>query len=170
MKITTKLLFGIRTSETLSLFVTAAGPLPAQPPDLQITTGGQQIAIPCSDGAWSATLGSGDHAVRLPAADESWFDGAVAFSLSAPATIVSRESVTSTTLVTFTTTTGSASTAKDPKNPWPPPLLDKGASAPLVEPTWIGTTLATLAEQVSTDRSADAPGAPAAASAPGRWR
>jgi hypothetical protein len=167
MKIITKLLFGIRTSETISLVITAVGTLPAQPPDLQITTGGQEIAIPCSDGAWTATLGSGDHTVRLPGLDDSSFEGAVAFTLGAPATIVSRESITSTTLVTFTA--GEASTAKDPKNPWPPPL-SKGASTPLVEPTWIGTTLTTLGEQVSTDRSADVSGASTAASEPARWR
>jgi hypothetical protein len=169
MKITTKLLFGIRNSETISLVVTTDGTLPAQPPDLEITTGGQAISIPCSDNAWSATLDSGDHTVRLSAANDSWFDGAVAFTLSAPATIVSRESATSTNLVTFTVTAGTASPARDPKNPWPPPLVGKGGT-PLVEPTWIGSKLALLGDQVSTDRSAHEPVAPTAASAPARRR
>jgi hypothetical protein len=167
MKIPTKLLFGIRTSQTLSLVVTAAGTLPAQLPDLQITSAGQERAIRWSGNDWTVTLASGEHTVRLTADGDRWFDGAVTFTLSAPATIVSRASRTGP-LVTFTETTGTATPAEDPKNPWPPPR--KAASTPLVEPTWIGTTLTTLGEQVSTDRSAHVPESPAAASPPGRLR
>jgi hypothetical protein len=152
MKIDTRLMFGIRTSGSVSLLVTVDGQLPAQPPDLVISTRGQNdVVISCTNNTWAATLGDGEHVVRMPAPGNSWFEDPVTFSLSAPATIVIPGDTASSPLVTWTATAGAAS---DPKNPWPPPLAGMLDAGLLADPTWFGDTLTTLREQVSTERSA----------------
>jgi hypothetical protein len=158
MKIATKLIFGIRTSGSVSLSVTVDGQLPAQPPEVLITTCGQQDAvISCSNNMWVATLAAGDHVVRMPAPGDSWFDGPVTFTLSAPARIVIPGATASSPPLTWTGTVGTA----DTKNPWPPPLAGTLDADSLSDPTWLGTTLTTLGTQVSVDRSDPAHAPPA---------
>jgi len=162
-----KMLFGIRTSEPVSLSITADGPLPQQPPDLRIKTSEQEIAIPYSDNAWVTTLGAGDHIAYMLAPGDSWFDARLTFSLGAPATIVSCTGAASA-LLTWTATAG---VAGDPKNPWPPPL-DGNATAPLARSAWLGSTLTTMSSQVSRDLDRSAPpyAPPAGTGGPGRLR
>ena len=140
--------------------------MPPQPPDLQITTGGQTVEISCSNRTWTATLGSGDHVVRLPAPGDSWFEAPITFALGAPATIIIPGDTANSPLVTWTATGG---TTRDSKNPWPPPL-SKIDDAPLSDPTWLGSTLTSLKLEVSTDRSAPGQLPPASTAKPGRFR
>lgn len=161
----TKLIFGIRTSEPVSLTLTADGPLSQQPPDLLIKTSEQQIAIPCSNNAWVTTLGAGDHIAYMPAPGDRWFDAPLTFTLSAPATIVSCTGAAKEPL----TWTATAGTAGDPKDPWPPPLASSD-TAPLANPAWLGSTLTTMKSQVSLDRSAPPHAPPAGTSGSGRSR
>jgi hypothetical protein len=151
MKTPTRLLFGVRTSGTVSLTVTASGNLPAHPPDLCIRTSENDIAILCSNKTWVATLNAGDHVVHMPAPDDRWFDGPLSFTLSAPAIIVAPKNRSGGgPLVSWTATTGTS----DPKDPLPPPLTASPEAALLAESTWLRSTLTTHGAQVSTDRSA----------------
>jgi len=142
-----RLLFGIRTSEPLTLSVTASGPLPPQPPDLQLKTQGQDTTIDCNNGTWVAPLEAGDHVVYMPAPGDGWIDARLEFTLSAPATIVSSDGA-SGTLKTWTAATG----ASDPKNPGPPPISSAVPLPP--DSTWIGRTIVAMSTQVSDARSA----------------
>jgi len=141
-----RLIFGIRTSEPLTLSVTTSGPLPQQPPDLRLKTQGQDTAILCSNNTWVAPLEAGDHIVYMPAPGDSWIDAQLEFTLSAPATIVGSDGA-SGTLKTWTAATG----ASDPKNPGPPP---SSSAVPLPGSTWIGCTIAAMSTQVPDARSA----------------
>ena len=141
-----RLIFGIRTSEPLTLSVTTSGPLPPQPPDLRLKTQGQDTTISCSNGAWVAPLEAGDHVVYMPAPGDHWIDARLEFTLSAPATIIGRDRA-SGTLKTWTAATG----ASDPKNPGPPPI---SSAVPLPGSTWIGCTIAAMSTQVEDARSA----------------
>jgi hypothetical protein len=151
MKTPTRLLFGVRTSGTIALTVTARGPLLPQPPDLRIRTSGDDIAIRCNNNTWVATLDAGDHVVYMPAPGDRWFDAPLTFTLSAPAIIVAPENRSGGgPLVSWTATTGTS----DPKDPLPPPLTGSPEAALLAESTWLRSTLTTHGAQVSTDRSA----------------
>lgn len=152
MKTPTRLLFGVRTTGTISLTLTASGQLPPQVPDLRICTSGKDVAIPCSNGTWIATLDAGDHVVHLPAPSDDSLDGPLTFTLSAPATIVAAPDRSGAPLVSWTTATGTASS--DPKNPWPPPVASALDLALLADSTWLGSALTTQGSQVSIDRSA----------------
>lgn len=141
-----RLIFGIRTSKALTLSVTTNGKLPEQPPDMRLKTQEQDIAIPCSNGSWCATMEAGDHVVYMPAPGDSWVDAQLELTLSAPATFVGSDGVNST-LKTWTAATG----AVDPKNPGPPPL---SGAVPLPGSTWIGCTIVAMSAEVSDARSA----------------
>ena len=161
----TKLIFGIRTSEPVSLTLTADAPLSRKPPDLLIKTSKQEIAIPYSNNAWVTTLDAGDHIAYMPAPGDSWFETPLTFTLSTPATIVSCKGAAKEPLA-WTATVG---TASDPKDPWPPPL-DSNDPAPLANPAWLGSTLTTMKSQVSLDRSAPPHAPPAGTPGSGRPR
>lgn len=148
MKTPTRLLFGIRTSATVSLVVTANGTLPSQPPDLQISSAAGDLAIPCNGSTWTATLEPGEYAIRMPAPGDRWFEAPLTFTLSAPATIITAAEVSNDALTVCTAATGDA---RDPKNPWPPPLA---GSVALAESTWLATTLSGWSASISVDRSA----------------
>jgi hypothetical protein len=144
MPIDTKLIFGLRTSEDVTLTVTGQpGP---QAPDLLITRSGQEkdTVIEYSDGAWIATLTSGDYVVRMEAPGDLWFESGVSFTLSAASTIVSYDAAVSSKPMGWIATTS----AVDPKNPWPPPL----AAELLPNQMWLGETLQVLSDNVSIAR------------------
>lgn len=151
MKTPTRLLFGVRTAGTVSLTITASGPLPLQVPDLRICTSGQDIAIACSNNAWIATLAAGDHVVHLPAPSDTSMDGPLTVALGAPATIIARANPDSAPLVSWTTT---ISTSSDPKNPWPLPALGSPAATTLADSTWLVNTLTAQGTKVFVERSA----------------
>lgn len=161
-----RLIFGIRTTEAVSLIITAEGLLPQQPPDLRIKTSEQDVPIPCRNNTWTATLAAGDHVAYMPAAGDSWFNAPLTFTLSAQATIVGREN-TSGQLLTWNATAGAAD---DPKNPWPPPLDVHVDAASLTDSTWLHSTLATMNPEVSTARSAPSHAPPASTREPGGFR
>ena len=162
-----RMIFGIRTTGTVSLVVTADGQLPQPPPDLQIKSSEQDITIPCNKNTWAATLGAGDYVAYMPAPGDSWFSAPLAFTLSAPATIVSREDI-SGPLLTWNATAGAA--ADDPKNPWPPPLSVNADTVPSTDVTWLNSTLVTMSPEVSVARSAHSPAPTARAREPGGSR
>ena len=151
MKTPTRLLFGVRATGTVSLTITASRQLPLQVPDLRICTSGHDIAIPCSDSAWVATLEPGDHVVHLPAPNDDSLDGPLTFTLSAPATIVAAADPSGAPLVSWTATTG---TSSDPKNPVPPPAINSLDLAQLADSTWLRSTLTTFDMQAVIERSA----------------
>jgi hypothetical protein len=160
MKIEPKIIFGIRTSGAVTLTITAEGQLPQQLPDLWIKTSEKECTVPCSNKTWVTPLGVGDYIVYMPAPGESWFDGRLTFELSAPAMIVSYINTdTAKKLQAWTVAAGTAVTVgmADSKNPWPPPLASNVDPAPLADPVWLGSTLATMAEQVTITRSAPPP-------------
>lgn len=147
----TRLLFGVRTTGTVSLTITASGQLPPQVPDLCIRASGQDIAIPCSNNTWVATLDAGDHIVHLPAPNDDSLDGPLTFTLTAPATIVTPANPSGAPLVSWTATTG---TSSDPKDPLPPPATSSLDIALLADSTWLSSTLTTYDVQASIERSA----------------
>jgi hypothetical protein len=141
--------------------VTVVGQISEAPPDLLITTRGQnEVAIPYRDNRWTETLLAGDHVVRLPAPATCRFKDAVRFDLkdpdrldlSAHATIIVPGDTATLPLVTWTAAGGSS----DPKNPWPPPLVSQLDAEPLGDSAWLHGTLTTLRADVATDRSAPA--------------
>ena len=139
-----RMIFGVRTSETLCLSIIANGQLPPQPPDLRIKTTGQDAAIACSNGIWVATLEAGDHIVYMPASGDSWVDAPLAIALSPSATIVSCGAVGTPLAWTAATATS------DPKNPGPPPSV---SAVPLTNSPWLGSTLTMMSPQVTDARS-----------------
>jgi hypothetical protein len=152
MKTPTRLLFGVRTTGTVSLTIAASGQLPPQVPDLRICTSGQDVAVPCSNGTWVAILDAGDHVVHLPASSDNSLDGPLTFTLSAPATIVAAADPSGAPLVSWTTTIGA--TSSDPKNPWPPPATGSLDIALLADSTWLISGLTTAGAQAIVERSA----------------
>jgi hypothetical protein len=137
-----KLIFGLRTSEEVTLTVTGQpGP---RAPDLQIKTIGQakDTVIAYGNGAWIATLTAGDHAVWMAASDDSWFDGEVRFTLSSASAIVIHATGTSPQPMAWLASTGAVD---DPKNPWPPPV----AAEPLSDQAWLSGTLQDLKKGLS---------------------
>lgn len=151
MQTPTRLLFGVRTTGTVSLTITASGQLPPEVPDLRICTSGKDIAIPCSNNGWIATLEAGDHVVHLPATSDKSLDGPLTIALGAPATLVAWETPDSALLVSWTFAIGASS---DPKNPWPPPVSASPAATALAESTWLIDTLTTQRTKVLVERSA----------------
>jgi hypothetical protein len=145
-----QLLFGIRASGDLTLTVTATGDLPAQLPDLRIQTAGEDIPFAFSSGSWVASVGAGDSIVCLPDQDDSCLVAPLAFTLSAPATIIVVASADKS-LISWTATTGATIGTKDVKNPWPPP--SSAQTTPLANPGWIGSTLGTIAARAASMRS-----------------
>jgi hypothetical protein len=150
MKTPMRLLFGIRTTGTVSLSITANGPLPSQPPDLRIKTSEQDIGIACSNNTWVASLDAGDHIVYMPASGDCWFEAPLAFTVSAPATLIAPANPSGAPLVSWA---GTAGTTSDPKNPWPPPLVGNLDAALLAESTWLCNALMTVDAQISSERS-----------------
>jgi hypothetical protein len=150
MKTPTRLLFGVRTTGTVSLTITASGQLPPQVPDLCIRASGQDIAISCSNNTWGATLDAGDHIVHLPAPNDDSLDVRLTFTLSAPATIVGPANSSGAPLVSWTATTGTS----DPKDPLPPPATGSLDIALLADSTWLRSTLTTYDLQAFIERSA----------------
>lgn len=150
MKTIIRLIFGLRTSEPLTLSVTATGPFPEPPPDLRISTNGQEIAVPCNNNTWVTNLAPGDQVASLTVSDDRWFDVPFAFELSALATIITYDPTRRPPVIW----NGKAGNASDPKNPWPPPLAATIDPATLGDLTWLSGTLTTLNAQVVTDRSA----------------
>ncbi|HEU4727529.1 MAG TPA: hypothetical protein VFT22_06565 [Kofleriaceae bacterium] len=150
MKTIIRLIFGLRTSEPLTLSVTATGPFPEPPPDLRVSTNGQEIAVPCNNNAWVANLAPGDQVAYLAVSDVRWFDVPFAFELSALATIVTYDQTRQPPVIW----NGKGGNASDPKNPWPPPLAATIDPATIGDLTWLSGTLTTLNAQVVTDRSA----------------
>lgn len=166
MTTATRLIFGIRTSGTVSLSVTANGQLPQQPPDLRIKTSEKDIAVPYSNNTWVTTLDAGDYIAYMPAPGDSWFDAPLTFTLSAAATLVSYTG-TPKVLQTWTAT---SVTISDSKNPWPPPLASNVDTALLANSAWLSSTLTTMMAQVTIERSAPASAPPAGTPGPGRLR
>lgn len=151
MKTPARLLFGVRTTGTISLTITASVQLPSQVPDLCIRTTGHNVAIPCANGAWIATLEAGDHVIHLPAPKDGSLDSPFTLALSTPATIVASTNLSGTPLMSWTAETAAST---DPKNPWPPPLTGSPDAASLADSTWLRSTLTSLGAQLSVDRSA----------------
>lgn len=146
MQVDTKLIFGLRTNEDVTLTVT--GQPGSRAPDLQIKTDGQaeDTVIVYGNGAWTTKLAAGDHVVRMPAPGDSWFDGEVRFTLSSASTIVIYAIRASSQPMAWLATTGAVN---DPKNPWPPPL----AAVPLPDQAWLSETLQALNKEVSVART-----------------
>jgi len=146
MPVDTKLIFGLRTSESITLTVT--GQPGGQAPDLQIKTNGQakDTVIAYGNGAWAAQLAAGDHVVRMTASGDSWFDGEVRFTLSSASTIVIHTTGASSQPMAWLATTGAVD---DPKNPWPPPV----AAEPLSNQAWLSETLQALNKELSVART-----------------
>ncbi|HEX3482387.1 MAG TPA: hypothetical protein VHT91_45535 [Kofleriaceae bacterium] len=151
MKTPTRLLFGVRTTGTVSLIITASRQLPPQVPDLRICTSGQDVAIPCSNSTWVATLDAGDHVVHLRAPNDDSLDGPLTVTLSTPATIVGAANPSGAPLVSWTATIG---TSSDPKNPLPPPATGSLDLALLADSEWLRSTLTTYDMQAVVERSA----------------
>lgn len=152
MKIATRMLFGVRASSSVSLSITVNGKLPAQPPDLVITTRRQaDTMVACNDNTWTVSLGAGDHVVFLPEPEGGSIQDPVVFTFDAPVTIVVPGDTTSASPVTWTAAAGAVS---NPKDPWPPPFVDKLDGAALVDATWFNGTLTNLSTQVLLQRSA----------------
>lgn len=161
MNTPTRLLFGVRTTGTVSLTIKASGQLPPQVPDLCICTSGPDlatpcsnnvwVATPCSNNAWVATLDAGDHVVHLPASSDTSMDGPLTVEFSAPAIIVTAPDPSGAPLVSGTTTISASS---DPKNPWPPPATGSLAATTLADSTWLVNTLTTQSAQAIVERSA----------------
>lgn len=166
MTTSTRLMFGIRTSEAVSLTITAEGQLPPQPPALRIKTGEQDLEIQCSNNAWVVALGAGEHIAYMPAPGDRWFEGQLTFTLSAPVTIVSYKDATRAQLVSWIDNSG---ILKDSKNPWPPPREGNADLAPPAPSTWLGT-LTTMAAEVPPERSGSMDVPPAGTGEPRRWR
>jgi hypothetical protein len=162
-----QLIFGIRASGDLTLTLTATGDLPAQLPDLQIKTAGKDIAIAFSSGSWVASVSAGDSVVYVPDEGDSCLVASLAFTLSAPATIIAAASADES-LISWTATTGATIGARDVKNPWPPP--GSAQTTPLADPGWIGSTLGTMATQAASLRSASSPVPPARAGRQDHYR
>jgi hypothetical protein len=146
MSVDTKLIFGLRTSEDVTLTVT--GQPRVQAPDLQIKTNGQakDTVIAYSNGAWTTTLTAGDHVVRMAASRDSWFDGQVRFTLSSASMIVVLATGVSPPPMAWFATTGAVD---DPKDPWPPPA----AAEPLSNQAWLSETLQALNNEISVTRT-----------------
>lgn len=149
-----QLLFGIRATGPLNLTVTAAGDLPAQPPELRIKTAGQEIPIPYSGGMWSTTVAAGDSIIYMPVHGSGCFFGPVSFTLSASATIITVPSG-SESPISWTATSGATVGPRTVKDPWPPAL--SAQVAPLANPGWIGGALGAMATQVANLRSSPSP-------------
>jgi hypothetical protein len=134
-----KLLFGLRTSEVITVTVTGSpGP---QAPDLQITTRGlpNDAVVSYASGAWTATISPGDHVVRMEVPGELWFAGGVHFALSAPATIVGYGDASSPRPTAWVSAAGAID---DPKDPLPPPLA--ASAVALADQDWLNQTLQAL--------------------------
>lgn len=161
-----KLLFGIRTSEAVSLSITTQAKLSEQPPSLMIRPSGgpQDTAVFCSGNTWAATLNSGDHVIYMAASGDSWFDGPVSFTFSAPVMIVALTS--SQALQAWTAAKGTVgANPLDAKNPLPPPGSNV-ESAPPLDAAWLTSTLVEMNAGAQDARSApdrffQTPGTPA---------
>lgn len=143
----TRLLFGLRTSQQITL--TVLGQPKRQAPDLWILSNEQSTyAVLAHDrkcGHWKAVLPAGDHIVRMDAPGDSWFDGEIRFVLSAESTIVACKPGPKSQPASWTATTG---VVDDPKYPSPP----LAASQPLSDADWLCTTLQSLYGQLVSRR------------------
>lgn len=169
-----RLLFGARTNAEVTLSIAVDGaPLAAPPPLWIYSGGGQPRAIPGTGTGWTAVLPPGDHAVFLPVDVDkhSWFLAPLAFTLSAPVTIVIGGELCGQQLVAWSAGVG---VAADPKNPWPPPQASP-LSYELVEGDWLLQTLQELYAKISpqrvlTELRLGGGRESAAAAEPARWR
>jgi hypothetical protein len=162
-RIDMQLLFGIRASGNVTLTVTATGDLSTQPPDLRIKTAVKDIAIEFSNGTWVASVAAGDSIVYVPDQGDSCVVAPLAFTLSAPVTIIAVASADKS-LISWTAKTGATIGATDVKDPWPPP--GSAQTTPLADPAgWIGSTLRTMGAAAST-RDFSSPVPPAHAGRP----
>jgi hypothetical protein len=145
----TKLIFGLRTSQVVTLKATGQPRPPA--PDLLVTTSGQpdDAVIAYGEDAWTATLPPGDHIVRLETPGDSWFDGNVAFTLSAASLIVIHGDAASPKPMAWLGT----NSVSNPKNPWPAPF----ASEPLPNQAWFSQKLQALNAALSATPERNAP-------------
>lgn len=150
-----QLIFGIRTTGTVTLTVTATGALPAQPPELRIKTAGEETVVTCTGSSWVANVTAGDSIVYIPDQGDRCLSAALAFTLSTPATIITVASP-GTSPVSWTASAGAGS--NNVKDPWPPPPLSIQV-APLTDPGWIGSTLGTMSRLATPlrDASSEAP-------------
>lgn len=148
MPVDAKFIFGVRTSETVTLTLT--GHPGAIVPDLLIKTRGKvnDAVIGYDSGAWTATLVAGDYIVWMAVPEGGWFEGDVQFTLSTASTIVSYGDSTWSKLVAWLATSGAV---RDPKYPPPPPL----AAVPLTDQAWFSESLQTLKGTLSLVRSLD---------------
>ncbi len=149
MKTSARLLFGVRSSVEVTLTVTVSGsPLPLSL-DLHIlTTGVRDRAVPCNGTSWTVTLAAGEHVVYLPVPNEAWFREPLSFSLSAPATLVI-PGERPDSLVSWTSDLGLAA---DPKNPLPPPHLNRRVDDP-ASASWLRDQLITILEGIALERT-----------------
>ena len=152
MKTPTRLLFGVRTTSSVSLTLTASAPLSAQVPDLCVRTSGQTSAIACCNNSWVATLDAGDHVVHLPAPSDGSLDGPLTLTLSAPAILVGPANASGTPLVSWPATV--IATSSDPKDPLPPPATGTLDLSLLADSAWLHSTLTSQGAQAYVERSA----------------
>jgi hypothetical protein len=145
MSMQIKLLFGLRTSESVTLTVNAVPDEPA--PDLRILSNGQtdDVIIAYANEGWRVRLVPGDHVVRIETPADSDFAG-VQFTLSPAATIIGGDVAEPSKLVAWTAP-GAVNNPKDPR-------LLSCTAVPLVEESWLSQTLRSLASTIPID-SAD---------------
>ena len=151
MKTPTRLLFGVRTTGSVSLTLTPSGQLSSQAPELCVRTSGQTSAIACCNNSWVAILDAGDHIIHLPAPSDRSLDAPLTFTFSAPTTLVAPADSSGTRLVSWTAATGASS---DPKDPLPPPLTGGIDLSLLPDSTWLHSTLTSQGAQAYVERSA----------------
>jgi len=158
----TKLLFGLRTNQQVTL--TVVGQPGSQAPELWILSRGQQtytvIAYDRDHGHWATALAAGDHIVRMDAPGDSWFAGEVTFTLGTEQTIVVCDDKAMWQPVSWVAANG---VVNDPKYPSPP----LRAASQVTGSDWLPGTLKPLYEQLASRRGApDLRAIPARSAAP----
>ena len=148
----TRLIFGIRTSQTTELVVTG-GPASTTLP-LWITTrdGPGKISVLREQGTWTAHLPQGDHVVRIEAPKpDDWFEEHLNFTVSRGAVIVSTPKAQPDLLV-YWSVMAEEGGGSDPKDPWPPPR--QTTQLTLDDDQWFTDTLHAARANVAIIRSA----------------
>jgi hypothetical protein len=119
----TKLIFGLRTPQPTQLVVTSE-PKVETLPLLLTSRNSEEISVRCDRGTWTVDLAEGDHLVRI----EGEFEGSLQFTVTPKAAIVvyQPESPSGEYVKAWWATQGTTGglSGNDPKDPWPPPMLD----------------------------------------------
>jgi hypothetical protein len=109
-------------------------------------------AVSCSNNIWAATLNPGDYIIYMAASGDSWFDGPVSFTLSAPVTVVGLNSTQAPQAWSAANGAVGVNPA-DAKNPLPPPGGNV-ASAPPLDAAWLTSVLIEMNADAQAARSA----------------